>query len=85
MNCRQFQLRISEFLDGDLIGKPLTECREHLRKCAVCQRIFESCRDTIARFRRDAAGACPLPAALHDKVMHTIQSRRNSSRPASRP
>jgi len=72
-------------LDGDLTGKPCAECRDHIRKCAECQSILESCRDTIAWFRRDAAGTGPLPAALHDKVMRTIQSRGNPSRLASRP
>lgn len=84
MNCRQFQQRMSEFLDGDLAGKSLTACRDHLRKCGECQRILESCRNTIAWFRRDAAGPCPLPATLHDKVMRKIQSRSSPARPAPR-
>lgn len=56
MNCNAVQIRLSAFLDGELVGSEMLAIRQHLGHCPVCAEESESLRTL-----KSLLGAGPEP------------------------
>jgi len=84
MNCKESQLVLEEYLDGELVQDQADAVAEHLRHCATCSAVLNEQRAELAAYQ-DYNAAIEVPGDL----WHGVQSRLNVveasvSRPVSR-
>lgn len=70
-SCTEFELLISEKLDGEISEQDMALLEAHLKICPHCQILY---RD-LSQLKEDlSADWITPPAHLHDKVMHAIRT-----------
>lgn len=72
MNCRELNVELGAYLDGDLSAALRRELEIHLRHCHPCWVLVDTCRCTISIFRQYPAPV--VPALLHQRVVLSIQA-----------
>jgi anti-sigma factor RsiW len=82
MNCRRFQLRIYEYLDGNLSPGAKAAAERHLAECAVCRQALSAERQVAqsmsGTFRR-ATDPLQLPQEVRRRVLAALADQRCAS------
>ncbi len=61
MNCFEWNNRVSDYLDGTLIGTPRREADEHLESCSDCKERHKHYRVIITSIANQPRSALPIP------------------------
>jgi predicted anti-sigma-YlaC factor YlaD len=81
MNCRRFQHRLYEYLDGTLSSGAQAAAERHLGSCAACQRLLERERQIAgamtARFRQ-TTDSSRLPPEVERNVLIALAEERRA-------
>ena len=67
MNCNEFEIQLSEYLDAALAGPLLQEFEQHRRECALCALLLENVREASAALH--AFPEVEAPAGLTDRIL----------------
>jgi predicted anti-sigma-YlaC factor YlaD len=73
VTCQQFVELVTEYFEGALEPRTLTQVEEHLVLCDWCVTYAEQMRATIALLARLGAGRSPEPP---DSVLAVLRARR---------
>lgn len=73
MHCKELIQELSAYLDQDG-PRAWGDIEAHLAACRKCRLLVETCRQTIALYRRQPPA--PLPAALHSRMMVALRQGR---------
>ena len=81
MNCRRFQHRIYEYLDGALSPGAQAAAERHLSRCAACRQALRA-EQQIAQFLSDkfqrATDALALAPEVESRVLAALARERNA-------
>ena len=81
MNCRRFQHRLYEYLEGSLSRGAQAAAEKHLAGCAACRQALGAERETeqslSGTFRR-ATDSLQLPAAVQHRVVAALAEQRHA-------
>lgn len=78
MNCRNAQVLLSAYLDGELAGTEMMRVRDHLRSCGDCRSEFEEVR--VVKQMLGGAAEVAVPADLQDRLMRAVMSDESQAR-----
>ena len=81
MNCYDFELNITPFLEGELKQKNLTKFRGHSETCAGCKSKLDNIKDLINRLNNIKPILPPndFTVKLHNRINH-LNSRKLSKK-----
>lgn len=81
MNCRQFQDKLFEYVEGSLSGDELAEARQHCSLCNACQELVQKelqLKDSLsARLQQDAK-----TLTLRPEIARNVLAASCAARPA---
>lgn len=64
MNCFDWQNRVSDYLDGTLMGPVKTEADEHLDSCGKCAERYQHYREILGCIAGQSRSAVPVPIPI---------------------
>lgn len=82
MSCRNAQVLLSAYIDGELAGGEMMRVREHLRSCPECRSEFEEVR--AVKTMLGNTGEVEVPTGLEERLMAAVMSQEAPAR-AERP
>lgn len=69
MECKEFLLRISDYIDGTLSPEEQTKLEEHLSICPQCRTFANTLKTTITLCQ----SLCEVPTAIHQSLHHFLR------------
>jgi anti-sigma factor RsiW len=72
MSCRNTQVLLSAYLDGELAGTEMMRVRDHLRSCTDCRAEYEEVR-AVKRLL-GVAPEVEVPVGLQDRLMQAVMA-----------
>ena len=75
ITCRQFVELVTEYFEGALEARTMSEVEEHLVMCDWCMTYVEQMQATIASLRVLEEGPAPEPP---DSVLAALRTRREA-------
>ncbi len=74
-SCEETRGRLSDHLDGELVGREHKRVLRHLARCKHCQALLESLARTLAHLRSlgEVDLAAPAPGATVSAVIERIR------------
>jgi predicted anti-sigma-YlaC factor YlaD len=79
MNCRRFQHRLYEYLDGTLSRGARAAAEKHLAGCAACRQALSAQRETaqsLSGALRRATDSLQLPVEVQHRVLAALAEQR---------
>jgi anti-sigma factor RsiW len=81
MNCRRFQHRLYEYLDGSLSPGAQAAAERHLSGCAACRQALDAERqvaETLSGTFRRATESLQLPPEVQQRVLAALADQRRA-------
>jgi anti-sigma factor RsiW len=81
MNCRRFQHRLYEYLDGTLSPGTKAAAERHLSECAVCRQALSAERrvaQSLSGTLRQATDSLRLPPEVRLRVLAALAEQRRA-------
>lgn len=72
LDCRQFILQLSNYLDGELDSSLQADLERHLQKCPDCRMVVNTTKKTIDIFCHCAPA--PLPEDVRTRLHRALEA-----------